>query len=468
MIHEFQKLSFGITDVSGDLQATIDNANPGDTVLLEPATGPYRLEAPITVGKPLTITGAEILFAVDAPDDLTVLFEVVADDVEFNNVSFTALPGAVTKGRHAIRFSNVRHPKVTGCRFHDLTQSDGLEPATKAAFHGVLAMECEGLVVSGCTFERLSGAPIRLDGCRHSWIRSNFLVNYGWPGIWLHTGNTGIQISGNVLLGGTQEKPVYWGGSIEVMGQVATAQSGPDRAINISGNYFGDGFHQYRAVVRCESSHDVMINHNVFDKPQADFFNPPGSGPSGASNNHIVLTVRDFPQGDQGPHRNIRVMGNTFIPAASYQTAIRVLTTSGQNVNTVPCESLAVCGNTFAERAGVAFQTVLALHGYDPGYRGITFSGNDVTVDPFAAPDYSMASVGGAVILACRPGAAVEEVSISGTNRFRSLGTGGQNVAVNLRRGVDRALVSGNTFKGFDEDVRVEDPASVVLINNNL
>lgn len=448
-------------ELSSTLPPALAAAMAGDEIILAP--GLHTLAGPVTVYRSavrIAGPGAEIRVATDAPG---VLFGIRADAVELNDLLFTGSgePGALASAsQHVLAATSCKALRVRRTTFRGLLASIGTLPGTSAAVHSLTLTGVEGAKIERLTIEDISGVGLECLDTSGLAVELSTFARTGWPGLRLHSANQDWRISRCRFDGGTDARPTMWGGLLEVMGQVGTVPSAPDVDGAIEGCRF-TGRARYGSALRLQSSQSVTIRDCVFDRPVCDAAAEVGTGEKGAVDAHIVVSVRDFAVGNQGPYRGITIAGCTFRPdGLGRQTAILARTSSGSPfINREPCEDLAIHGCRFEGDVGNAFQSLLGLHGFYAGHRGLSVSDCSGAVWPLGAPNYALAQLAGAIILATYDGATVEDVVVSG--RYRRLG-GATAPAVNIRRGVTDVVVGPLTAPGFASAVTTEAPSSVV------
>lgn len=478
----------GVADDTNAWLKAIAFALAGDTLYLPPGYT-SRVRGMLTLTRPITLRGGGTIlfdFPTTTSNALGGLFKVESDDVAFEDLVIDggSLSGTITSvNRYAIiadptgatRYSRLR---VERCRFTNMVQKSGNIPDTSTVMHAIYARGVDDLLVRRCTVNNISGAGVTLIDTERAIIENNDFIKFGWSGVWPVCSNLHCIIRGNRFSGTTTANPCYFGAAIDVMGQTSdqVTPGEPDENCIIEGNQFIEGVYRYGAVVRVASGRGVTIRGNHFYKNDVDLWAPPvvsqhaaGAGPAGSHSDCIQLTVRDVTL-NNGPHKNISIIGNIFTAkGAGWQNGIFCTGSSGGaggNPNTTSCEGIIVEGNQFISTTSHYFQSAVQLHGSTAGFKNVVVRGNVISGTPYTTPNYVQATWAGLLAFSSNSGISVERIIVEGNVFERFSGAGSDNNACAIGVNVDVTLFveRDNVFKNFFRDVVVADSNAGVVV----
>lgn len=494
---DFGTVGDGTTDDQAALQLAINAAQTVKGVLvIPPRATSYRVRSKLSITAPLTIRayGATILFdfPVGTSNANGGLFTVTSSNVTIEGLTIDggSIAGTITSvNRYGIiadyaggaRLADIT---VRDCRFINMVQYSGTIPTTSTVMHAIYLRGVDRPTVEGNYFNTLSGAGLYLLATAGARVRRNDFSAFGWSGITVHDSNYDWTITHNRFVGGVSiAAPSYWGGAIDVLSQTPDqiAPGLPNERGYIGANHFDGGIYRYGQVLRLASARDVLVEGNIFDRCDAENSSTPstspGGGAAGAHNNLMQCTVRDVGVGNNnGPHKNITIRGNTFRAfGAGYQKAIHIITTSGSNNNTTPCEGTIIEGNQFVSPdSSNYFLSNICLHGFVAGYKDLIIRGNRFKGKP-SASNYMPGNVPGLILLMSNAGKTVSDVNITG-NLFEyddgagGVGTTNTQTAINIQPDVTKLSTQGNGFKNFGRAVLLDasNTGDILLPVNNV
>lgn len=257
----------------GGIQRAIDDAAPGDTLLLKPnttyvTTGTYSDAEAIDIDKPgLTLRGAGSGSRIrhdsstTDPGEGNKLMKVTADDVTLTNLTIdgnrqsagdidNSVDGhnvAILGGADRFLMTMVRSVNSTG---------DGVEPFGTSNGTATLG------IVHGCVFESNWEQHVHLNGCKDYVISSNVMrdeINNGLLSTYAAAGQTTERclVSNNVMRNG------------ENVGLDIVSGGGTVRNIRIEGNHIsktaGAGVLLNEATFSDDSPHRITIANNTIE-----------------------------------------------------------------------------------------------------------------------------------------------------------------------------------------------------------
>lgn len=142
------------------LQAVLDAAQPGDTILLAPGT--YH-QHDIVIRKPLTLTGEN--YPVFDGDKQYQVFIVAADNVSIQGVTVQNTGRSSLVDMAGIRLQQVKNVQVRNCRFVNTTYAVYLQNSAHCVISG-------NRIKAAATDELQSGNGI------HAWKCNNLLIQH--------------------------------------------------------------------------------------------------------------------------------------------------------------------------------------------------------------------------------------------------------------------------------------------------
>ena len=271
-----------------DIQATIDKASPGDTILVGPGEyGPFDVNKPLMVagtGMPLvraaiqrpgitlssegavvsgfkingvsTDSSAKFNYYISKPAEASVRFDLPdaavmaeADDVVLKDSSiFGAEAGAYAEG--------IRNISLTNITF--ISCMDGAE-----------LMECRDCNVEGCWFLKCDKTGLRIEGSR------GIVVSNSTAADAVHTGmlikeSTGCKVNSNMATGNIEGIALWNSSNSEISGN------------EVSHNYYG--------ILLSGSNNNTVIDNTVSKNTRSEVIEGFGIGISlgGNSSNNVV------------------------------------------------------------------------------------------------------------------------------------------------------------------------------------
>lgn len=413
----------GATDCTAAVQAALDAGSDGVYF----PDGIYRMGA-VTVDNPVRITasvGAKVVPNLGLAGGY--LFNLLSDDVIVDGLTvdgtgqtFTPATGNTQiffSGDGVTKYSRHTYQNITikNCSF-----SDGNSGGTNLLVtHGFYVDNVDDVRIQKNVIDNISGAACFMRDCENFVIDQNTFEDTRWYTIHIVEGCFGWSVTNNRLISGTAEG-VYWGGAINTVSDAGEVKQRDGYIANntITGTY------SYGAVIRLQSSDNVIVEHNMLKDLSI--------GTLGSDLSGIRVTTRGISSASKNePPQNNIIRFNTLYGPASGAKRLGIYTNNDFWTTRNPVRKIAVYGNKLISvDTSNYWGEGIVFHGLSGGIEDVTVFDNEIEIY-----SQSGATVAGAIgFLANNAGGKIDRAHIGG-NRCVDIGTPASSYQIGISIG---------------------------------
>lgn len=258
---------FGLTGLGNDAGPLIEAAGAAVGNIGFPGT--YQIDTPVVFSSAIRLRGLaghSIVPSLGLGGGKVFAFET--DDVDVQDLVFDAAGETFTPatGNTYCLFGGDGATKRYNHKYNNnkilnMSFSDGNTGATNLLVsHGIYVDNVNDVEANSNIIDTLSGACVFLRDVEHFSIQHNRFEDNRWYTINIVEGCKHGDVGHNDFLSGTAEG-IYWGGAINTVSDQGLVKNSD---ILFHHNYF-TGTYSYAAVIRLQSSDDVVVEYNKMD-----------------------------------------------------------------------------------------------------------------------------------------------------------------------------------------------------------